>query len=202
MTSPTFHIANATDLPMIDAAEVAALAARYGTPAARAYVLQADEYIRSYRWRSVIDRRAEVVFAIQTPADLVWLHTKANYPRHIYRLPSGGINLAETVEAALFREVEEETSLNCTVERFLGLQSYQFRYGEETADFASYIFALRTDSALPVCQREDELSGFRAVLPSQLLGVSSELRNLIGSRHSWGQWRALAVDLVYEELTR
>ncbi len=127
MAAPAYRIANATALPMIDAAEVAALAVRYGEPVARSYVLQADEYIRSYRWRSVIDRRAEVVFAIQTPTNQVWLHTKANYPDRIYRLPSGGINLAEAVEAALFREVEEETSLTCTVERFLGLLSYQFQ---------------------------------------------------------------------------
>ncbi len=120
----------------------------------------------------------------------------------IYRLPSGGINLAEAVEAALFREVEEETSLTCTVERFLGLLSYQFRYGDETAEFASYVFVLRTDFAQPVCQREDEISGFCLCCPAQLLDVSSELRNLIGSRYGWGQWRALAVDLVYEELVR
>jgi hypothetical protein len=38
------------------------------------------------------------------------------------------------------------------------------------------------------------------VLPSQLLDVSNELRNLIGDRRGWGQWRALAVDLVSERL--
>jgi hypothetical protein len=31
--------------------------------------------------------------------------------------------------------------------------------------------------------------------------VSNDLSNLIGDRHRWGQWRALAVDLVHEQLT-
>lgn len=68
------------------------------------------------------------------------------------------------------------------IEGFLGLVTYQFRYQGETADFASYIFALRTDFTAPLCEHDDEVSGFRAVLPGQLLDVSNELRNMMGDR--------------------
>jgi hypothetical protein len=78
--------------------------------------------------------------------------------------------------------------------------AYEFHYREEVAHFASYIFLLRTDFSEPACVRDNEISAFRTVLPSQLLDVSAELRNLIGDRRGWGQWRALAVDLVYEQL--
>jgi 8-oxo-dGTP pyrophosphatase MutT (NUDIX family) len=188
-------------LPMIDEQEVNMLVRCYGQPLRRGYTLEADDYMRFYRWRRDPDRRAEVVFAILRPDGLLWLHTKAHYPAHIYRLLSGGIGMDEAVADALWREVAEETGLPCVVEAFLGLVTYQFRYQGETADFASYIFALRTDFTEPVCERDDEVSGFRSVLPGQLLDVSNELRNMLGDRNCWGHWRALAVDLVYEQLT-
>ncbi len=81
------------------------------------YVLHADERLRIHRWRSDSDRRAEVVFAIQNPANLVWLHAKAHYPSHIFRLMSGGVQWHERIEDALFREIDEETSLTCEVEK-------------------------------------------------------------------------------------
>ncbi len=186
--------------PMIAEDEIQELVARYGEPVRRSHVLYADDYIRRYRWRTDSDRRAEVVFAIADPAGRILLHAKAHYPSHIYRILSGGVGWEEPVEEAMLREVAEETNLPVTVERFLGVIEYEFRYHDEKAYFASYIFLLRTDFTEPVCVRDNEISEFRAVLPSQLLDVSAALRNLIGDRHGWGQWRALAVDLVYEEL--
>ncbi len=186
--------------PMLCELEIAALAARYGAPTRRSHRLQADEYIRRYRWRTDSDRRAEVVFAISDPLGRVLLHAKAHYPARIYRILSGGIGWEESVEEALLREGAEETDLPVSVERFLGVIAYEFHYHAEVVDFASYLFHLRTDFTEPVCVRDNEISAFRAVLPSQLLDVSNELRNLIGDRRGWGQWRALAVDLVSEQL--
>jgi ADP-ribose pyrophosphatase YjhB (NUDIX family) len=190
-----------TARPMIDEGEVQELIDKYGAPVRRTYFIQADEYIRSYRWQPTSDRRAEVVFAIQNPASQIWLHAKAHYPARIYRLLSGGIHPEEGVEEALWREIAEETSLECRVERFLGLVTYHFTYGDEVAHFASYIFTLAADFTQPRCERDNEISAFCAMLPSQLRDVSNDLRNLIGDRHGWGQWRALAVDLVHEQLT-
>lgn len=188
------------DKPMIDEEEVQELITRYGNPIRRTYSIQADDYIRAYRWQPTSDRRAEVVFAIQNPADQIWLHAKAHYPARIFRLLSGGVHSDEGIEEALWREVSEETSLDCTVDRFLGLITYRFTYGEEVAHFASYIFTLRADFTPPRCERDNEISAFYAVLPGQLGDVSNDLRNLIGDRHGWGQWRALAVELVHEQL--
>lgn len=189
-----------TRRPLIAEEEVRELAIRYGEPIRRSYLLQADEYIRRYRWRTDSDRRAEVVFVIQDPAGHILLHAKAHYPARIYRVLSGGVAWHESIEEALWREVAEETSLTCTIERFLGLLTYEFHYRGEAARFASYIFHLRSDFSEPVCVRDNEISAFYSVLPSQLLDVSNDLRNLIGDRRGWGQWRALAVDLVHEQL--
>lgn len=187
--------------PMIDEDEVQELIAKYGNPVRRTYSIHADDYIRSYRWQPTSDRRAEVVFAIQNPAGQIWLHAKAHYPAAIFRLLSGGVHPDEGIEEALWREVAEETSLDCTVERFLGLITYHFTYNDEVAHFASYIFTLNADFTQPRCERDNEISAFCAMLPSQLGDVSNDLRNLIGDRHGWGQWRAMAVDLVHEQLT-
>ncbi|MBW7883906.1 MAG: NUDIX hydrolase [Caldilineaceae bacterium] len=185
---------------MVEEDEVSQLEQRYGSAVRSTYTLQADDYIRRYRWRPDSDRRAEVVFAIQDPAERIWLHAKAHYPAHIYRALSGGVHWDEAVETALFREVKEETSLECSIERFLGLLIYKFHFQEETAEFASYVFHLRADFSQPVCVRDNEISAFRAVLPRQLSDVSNDLRNLIGDRRVWGQWRALSVDLIYRQL--
>jgi hypothetical protein len=38
------------------------------------------------------------------------------------------------------------------------------------------------------------------VLPSQIGQMALDLRSMIGDRRAWGQWRALAHDLVYDTL--
>ncbi len=207
MTCATQPRADRSRLPMIDEREVSELSACYGGPVRRSFDIQADAYMYAARWRAAheIDRRAEVIFAIQGKRGEVWLHTKHSYQVPIYRLPSGGVNLDERVEEALRREVWEEAQLFCRIERFLGLYRYRFHWqaaadDPSTVEFASYIFLLCTEGE-PNSYDNDEVAGFMPVLPAQLNDTAADLRNLIGQRRVWGQWRALAHDLVYEQLT-
>ena len=188
--------------PMIDEQEVLTLSRWYGAPARRTYNVLADDYIRGYRWRTDSDRRAEVVFAIQDPQGRLWLHAKDHYPAHILRLPSGGINWEESVLDALLREIDEETGLEVEIERFVGLITYRFLDGDATAHFASYVFHVRCGHGRPTSHSTENISAFRALLPSQLAQMAADMRNLYSDRRGWGQWRALAHDLVYEHLTR
>ncbi len=192
----------ASRLPMVADDEVAALAARFGKPEHRALDVQADEYIYSYRWQHESDRRAEVVFAIRDDAGRYWVHAKPHYPPHIFRLPSGGIHWDERVDTALMREVEEETGLPVEVERFIGLVEYRFWRQQSSVAFASYVFALHSLlDARPVCREGEMISDFRAVTPDQLAQIAANLRNLNGDRRGWGQWRAVAHDLVFDYLS-
>jgi ADP-ribose pyrophosphatase YjhB (NUDIX family) len=186
---------------MIWAGELDGLAARYGAPIYRSYAVQADVYIYSYLWRKDSDRRAEVVFAIEDGLGRIWVHAKPHYPAQIFRLPSGGVQWEEPVEDALFREIEEEMGLPVRVVRFLGLLEYRFLHGDSVMPFASYVFHLRSAGGQPICQESEKISEFRAVLPSQVLQIAMELRSLMGERRAWGQWRAVAHDLVYESLS-
>jgi ADP-ribose pyrophosphatase YjhB (NUDIX family) len=185
----------------IELDELAELAQKYGAPRRLRYAIQADEYIYSYRWRKDSDRRAEVVFAIQDPGGHVWVHAKPNYPAHIFRLPSGGVDWDESIEHALLREVHEETCLNVRIVRFLGLLEYTFVRGDSTASFSSYVFHLHSAGGVPVACEGEAICEFRPVLPSRLSEIAVELRNLIGDRRGWGQWRALSHDLVCESLS-
>lgn len=202
MLHPMVAEAPAVRRPMVCEAEMSELAARFGAPARRVFHIQADEYIRAYRWRTDSDRRAEVVFAIQDPAGRIWVHAKAHYPDHLYRLPSGGVQWSESVQEALFREVEEETGLAVYVRRFVGLVEYRFHHGDSCVSFASYVFHLMSDGSRPRLPIDDEISAFHAVLPCQLLQLSADMRNMVGARRGWGQWRALVHDLVHDSLTQ
>lgn len=188
-------------LPMIVTDEVAELSAHYGLPIQRNFDVQADEYIYSYRFNKVLDRRAEVVFAIEDGAGQLWVHAKSHYPTAIYRLPSGGVHWNELVVDGLLREVNEETGLPVEIVRFLGIIEYHFWHDGVMAPFASYVFHLRTECVdCPVTHGAEQISEFRAVTPRQIGQLASGLRNLMGHRRGWGQWRALAHDLVYETL--
>ena len=131
----------------------------------------------------------------------IWVHAKPHYPAHIFRLPSGGIHWHEPVEDALLREIGEETGLAVHIKSFLGLVEYRFHHGSSSVSFASYVFHVYSGGGIPVFHESEKISEFKAVMPSQILQLAIELRNLIGDRRGWGQWRALAHDLVYEYLS-
>lgn len=200
MTLSPVERAAQTRRPMLSEPEIAELSQRYGTPLRRNYSIAADDYMRSYRFNPEADRRAEVVFAIRDPQNRIITHAKRNYPAQIYRLPSGGVNWDEPIEEALLREIDEETGLDVCIERFIGLITYHFFYQGEMATFASYLFLLRADFSQPLQPRDNEISEFRTLLPSQLIELGNDLRNLLGNRRVWGQWRALAIDLLQEHL--
>ena len=187
--------------PMIHAEEVECLATKYGTPWRQSHRIQADEYIYSYRWRKDSDRRAEVVFAIDDGNEGVWVHTKPHYPANIFRLPSGGVHWHEPIEDALLREVDEETGLSVSIERFLALVEYHFYRGDSTVMFVSYVFHLRSNGGTPLIQASEPISEFKLVAPGRLAELAADLRDLNGDRAGWGQWRALAHDVVHDYLT-
>jgi 8-oxo-dGTP pyrophosphatase MutT (NUDIX family) len=186
---------------MIIGDEVAELSAQFGRPEQRTFHVQADDYIYAYRFNKSADRRAEVVFAIEDRSGQLWVHTKSSYPQHIFRLPTGGVHCDELVMEGLLREVKEETGLPVEIVRFLGIIEYQFSYGRLVAPFASYIFHLHSECVGGPCAQPGEpISEFRAVSPQQLRQLAVNLRGLAGVRRAWGEWRALAHDLVYDTL--
>ena len=181
--------------PAVDERELRALSRKYGAPALAELRLDKWPMPRAARG----DRRGEVVFAIRNRRDKILLHTKSFYPSGVYRLPGGGIHWDEEVEAALFREVEEETGLPVTVDRFVGLILYAVR--QQPKPFASYVFLLRTQKLNPRVQDpREQISGFKEVSPSELHTATQRLRELSDDWRIWGTFRALAHELVANAL--
>lgn len=145
--------------------------------------------------------REEVVLAIRRSSGCFLLHTKEFYPPGIFRLPSGSIRKGESVLEALFREVREETGLEVEVERCLGVLSCELCWECRRASFVSYVFLLREVGGTLVAQDSEELiAGFREVSPEELRDMAARLRGLKGQWGDWGRLRALAHDLVAEEV--
>lgn len=160
------------------------LSATYGSPCVAHVSLPsgAFEPLSSGRTR-------EVAFAVRRPGGQILLHTKSIYPKGTFRIPTGGIEEDEDIEAALLREVEEEMGLDVQIERFFALVDY--RTPELAEAFTTYAFILKEmGGVLSLSNEEEKISGWREVLPSALTQVASELESMEGDWHAWGLFRA------------
>lgn len=185
----------------IDGRELEQLAADYGQPEIRTVEIEGDDYLFSTRLRRSRNRRGEVLLAIERQARCVLLHRKGWYEPDVYRLLSGGIDLGESVETALGRELEEETGLTLDTTHFLGILDCHIRYGADMVSFASYVFYLsRTEGLLRLPHSSENITSFRDVPLADLPSVAENLRHVPPPRAGWGCWRALAHDFVYEML--
>jgi 8-oxo-dGTP pyrophosphatase MutT (NUDIX family) len=102
-------------------AEIAMLAPRYGAPRRIIAALSGapfDPLILN-------DRIGEVCMVVRRPGGTLLTAIKTFYPPGAYRLMTGGVGHGEPIEAALLREVDEETGLEVAVRRFLAVIEYR-----------------------------------------------------------------------------
>ena len=103
----------ATDLEkMIDEAELAALAERYGDFTRRHVTIEMRPTSLQHYERVNKNRRGEIIFALTRPDGSVLLHTKYSYPTGLYRLPTGGIDWGEPVAETFLRAAFEQDRLS------------------------------------------------------------------------------------------
>lgn len=184
---------------MISDKEISQLASIYGIPEFTDHYLDGDGYLYESRLHRSIKRRGEVVLTIQRPQENLLLHRKSWYEPGIYRLLTGGIDLDEKIEDALFRELEEETGMTVGKVDFLGVLTAHISSGTEELNFTSYVFYLRDlQGSLRLPNGGEDISDFRDVAIEDLPMISEELRNVYPPRTEWGEWRAIAHDFVYE----
>lgn len=184
--------------------EIAALAARYGEPVHHDATI-APGFADPVRKP---DRVGEVCMVIRRPTGALLLSTKTFYPPGAYRLPTGGIDVGEGIEAALLRETHEETGLETTVRRFLAVISYRAR-GEPASLFHTFAFLLdETGGTLGSLDPSEEILDYREVRPDDLPAVADALEGIAsekseriqGDWREWGRFRSVVHRVVHEAL--
>jgi 8-oxo-dGTP pyrophosphatase MutT (NUDIX family) len=159
------------------------------------------------------DRQGEVVLLLLRADGSCLLHTKSFYPDGAYRLPSGGIHLAESVLDAARRETAEETGLMLGALRPLGLLTYclQHRAGTEATPlrpapgghggprpdgrrmfFHSWIVLGDVTGEAVASDAGEQISGFRWVPLTDLPSLATALLELAPPWDGWGRFRAPA----------
>jgi ADP-ribose pyrophosphatase YjhB (NUDIX family) len=182
---------------MIDESEVAAIAALHGQPLRRQIECEIGEELFVNRFMRASDRRGEVVLVIERSSGGLLLHRKAHYAAEHFRLPTGGVNLAEPVLSAALRETVEETGLQVAVQRFMAVIDYPLRFDAIRLPFVSYLFHLR-ETGGQLSLDGGEVEALRECAPSELPAIAAVLRSIPGQRGYWGRWRALAHEVAAE----
>ncbi|MCS7288084.1 MAG: NUDIX domain-containing protein [Roseiflexus sp.] len=184
--------------PVVEA-EIAALAARYGAP--RRVTVRLD----GHPFKPVIqsDRYGEVCMVVRRRNGRLLTAIKTFYPAGCFRLLTGGVAHGETIEAALRREVEEETGLQTIIRRFLAVIEYQ------PYAFATFAFLLdECGGELGSRDAHERLGAFREVDVSELPVLAAALEaapdqfddEIRGSWRDWGRFRAITHRVVHEVL--
>ena len=174
---------------------------RYGTPSLQRLTLEVTPDTLAY-WRRVRERRvAEVIMLLRRKNGGYLVHTKAFYPKGVYRLISGGIKPDEDLVEAVHRETQEETSLQVGIDRFLAVFQYRFRRASESQGFTSYLFHVsELEGYLEVGDPTEAITGFRDISLSGLESVAQDLENLAPDWVDWGRFRAAPHRYAFEML--
>lgn len=157
------------------------------------------------RLKSVIqrDRRGEVVFCVIRPNGRVITITCSEYPKDIYRIPTGGIGHEEDILKAVFREVREELGLEVKIRSFGGVVRIHFEHQNEHVMFYSYIFILdEIDGKLLDDASDDEISEVREVDLDGLERIVRSLEGIKGKWKDWGQFRYVTSNAVLQQLRK
>jgi ADP-ribose pyrophosphatase YjhB (NUDIX family) len=203
--APSFMFSS---LPQEIQTELYQLAQRYGQPIVHKADLQTT---RLFNPLNKVDRYGEVCMVIQRKNGRLLLSKKIFYPSEAYRLPTGGINIGESVYHALLRETYEETGLEFEVQRFLAAVAYRLPRVQEEPVFYTFAFLIdETGGILKVIDTKEQVEGFREIEPEQLPAIADHLEHPIpsystaigGNWEDWGRFRAVIHRLVWQALLK
>jgi NTP pyrophosphohydrolases containing a Zn-finger, probably nucleic-acid-binding len=185
--------------PAIEA-DIHALAMRYGAP--RRIVAPLDGASFDPVARS--DRYGEVCMVVRRGNGRLITAIKTFYPAGCFRLLTGGVAHGETIEAALQREVEEETGLQTVIRRFLAVIVYP------PQQFATFAFLLdECGGELGSRDPHERIAAFREIEVAELPLLAATLEavpdrfddEIGGNWREWGRFRAIVHRVVYQALS-
>lgn len=162
---------------------------------------ESNSYFNLLRASTRKNRRGEVVFGVRRPSGRIITVTNKDYPKGIFRIPTGGINYGEDIIKALYREIKEELGLEVEVSEFAGVLKIKLSHRDESFMFYSYIFILNELSGnLLEDASDDEVSEVLEVDLQGLLKVATDLGEINGRWSDWGKFRQATTQAVYNQL--
>jgi len=141
------------------------------------------------------ERQGEVVLVLNDTHHHVWLHTKAFYPDGAFRLPTGGLKHGESPDEGFERELAEETGIRGVSHDCIGVLHYT--HDGEKFPFTSYLYIVWDVDDVPIPEDTGEaITGWMPVSRDGLHDHTRSLRALGDGWEAWGEFRALAHDLL------
>ena len=83
--------------------------------------------------------------AVITDQDHILLCKTTDLANNFYYLPGGHVELGESAEEALIRELMEEVGVHASIKRFLGCLEYRFNGGHCHDHEYSFVFEVESD---------------------------------------------------------
>lgn len=102
---------------------------------------------------------------------------KPIYPAGLFRTPSGGLHVGETLEEGAPREAYEETGLHIRLERYLLRAKVTFDDGTRKIHWTTHVFTATTDDEVVHPIDTKEIREARWALPEEFAGFEAVMRH-------------------------
>ncbi len=149
---------------------IEALEERWGTPSEATLSFQMSDGEWNLVARSVGQGRMHDVTLLVLCKDSLAVIRKPSYPDGVWRAPSGGVNVGESIEDGAVRECLEETGLIARPLRYLLRTSVAFSRGGESLQWQSHVFQMSYVSGKPCPVDTREISAARWATLEELSG--------------------------------
>ncbi|MCX7712026.1 MAG: NUDIX hydrolase [Clostridia bacterium] len=160
-----------------------------------------DTYFNKVKKAVNTDRRGEVVFCVKRPNGKYIAITCEEYPKGVFRIPTGGLGHSEDIVEAVYRETREELGLEVEIVKFAGVVKIRFVHRKEEINFFSYLFILKEKSGrLLEDASDDEVSEVREVDVGGLEEIALSLNRIEGEWSDWGKFRYITTNEIYQIL--
>lgn len=165
---------------------------RYTRSVALSFLRSENDYLATIEFFK--RRRTEVGFLLRNPCDEILLTRKTQYPKEVYRIPTGGVkdDSHESVLEALAREVGEEFGLEVRRPIYALRIDYDLAWKEFQSAYTTHLFVLDVDTDRPpIIDFDQENEATLWENPKNLAKYLGILGALGGQWRSWGMFRSV-----------
>ncbi len=159
----------------IDSATIAGWEARYGRPVEWHHHQPVSSHdFDGIKASQKNGRDHDITFYIENRGRVAVI-AKPIYPRGLFRAPSGGLHVGETLEEGATREAYEETGLVMTLDRYLLRARVVFEDCGREILWWTHVFSARTDDEVIAPVDTQEIREARWALPEEFAGFTAQM---------------------------